>query len=150
MTSKKPEYFCKSKVLKKIPFSKPGYSFLLLSSSYLFYCFLRSSLSIHSNQVNYFDGQNSGLKSKNVFSTAQYHPWESKYEQTFIREKILKAMVKDTYVQTICSVAHADEKIVTKEECCPVLISADAIHIEKLIIHKQPKVICKFIDPFAI
>ncbi len=74
----------------------------------------------------------------------EYHSWEAKYDQVFIREKIKKSMTKDSYTQTTRLIAYANEFITTEEECEPLLISADAVRIRKPVIRREPKPICKF------
>ncbi|CAF3411854.1 unnamed protein product [Rotaria sp. Silwood1] len=68
--------------------------------------------------------------SENSYPPVQYHPWKPEYKQLFTREKIKKSMTKDPYTQRRRSIAHANESITTKEECCPELIPANAVHIE--------------------
>ncbi|CAF4542352.1 unnamed protein product [Rotaria sp. Silwood1] len=68
--------------------------------------------------------------SENSYPPVQYHPWKPEYEQLFTREKIKKSMTKDPYTPRRRSVAHANESITTKEECCPEFIPANAVHIE--------------------
>jgi hypothetical protein len=69
----------------------------------------------------------------------QYHPWETKYSQIFTREKIKKSMTKNPYTIMSRSIAHAIESITTQDECCPVLLPANAVHIDKPIVHQVAK-----------
>ncbi len=77
-------------------------------------------------------------------SQVQYHPWETKYNQIFIRENIKKAMTKEPYTETKYLINHANEKTTTKEECYPTLLSVKAIRVEKLIVHGEDKSAGKF------
>ncbi len=75
----------------------------------------------------------------------QYHPWESKYNQIFTREKIKKSMTKDSYTVKKYSIDHANESITTEEECEPELLPFDAIRIDKPVIRQKAKSVGKFI-----
>ncbi|CAF0854966.1 unnamed protein product [Rotaria sordida] len=77
--------------------------------------------------------------SKNPYSLVQSHPWKPEYRQLFTREKIKKTMTKDSYITRKQTIAHAKESITTQEECCPVLIPANVVHIETPNIQEPTK-----------
>jgi hypothetical protein len=52
-------------------------------------------------------------------------------------------MTKNPYTPQLHSTIHANVSITTEEECHPVLLLPNSIHIEKLII-QETKSFCKF------
>ncbi|CAF0983862.1 unnamed protein product [Rotaria sp. Silwood1] len=88
--------------------------------------------------------------SENSYPPVQYHPWKPEYKQLFTREKIKKSMTKDPYTQRRRSIAHANESITTKEECCPELIPANAVHIETPNIQGWKKFLGQFISFYLV
>jgi hypothetical protein len=66
----------------------------------------------------------------------EYHPWDLKYYQILMREKVKKPMAKNPYQQKQRAPAYATESITSKEECCPSLISPDAVRIQKVFVHQ--------------
>jgi hypothetical protein len=117
-------------------------------NSYIDLIVLRSSNSSRYTQSKRIGKETITPAPKNIDPPVTYHPWKLEYSRVFIRENKQKPMTKDRYRSTRPSVAHAKESIVTEEECCPVLISANAVHIEQpIIIHQQrAKSACKFIS----
>ena len=62
-------------------------------------------------------------------------------------------MAKNPYQQKRQSFAHATEAIATEEECRPLLIAADAVHVVKTLVHQElerpSKASCSNIHSFA-
>ncbi len=86
------------------------------------------------------------VSTERMISVVKHHTWKSKYNQVFTREKMKRSMTKNPYTPIIHLIAHANECITTEEECSPVLITADAVCIEKpVVLLGKIKTICKFI-----
>ncbi|CAF5187807.1 unnamed protein product, partial [Rotaria magnacalcarata] len=73
------------------------------------------------------------------YQTIEYHPWKPEYNQIVTREKIKKSMTKDPYLPQGKMIAHARESTMTKEECFPELLPAEAVHIETPNVQKPAK-----------
>jgi hypothetical protein len=119
--------------------------FSFFFNSYIDFTFLRSSNSSRYTQSKRIGKGTINPAPKNIDPPVNYHPWKLEYSRVFTREKKRKPMTKDPYTSTRLSFSHAKESIVTEEECCSVLISANAVHIEQPIIHQRAKSLCKFI-----
>ena len=88
------------------------------------------------------------FETENLPPPVEYHSWKLEYHQIYTREITKRSMTKDSYTPTIRSFAYAEERITTQEECCPVLIPANSVHIEKAEIHEAIKVLSKFYRQF--
>jgi hypothetical protein len=96
---------------------------------------LRSSYSNRTNQSKRVNDRSVTLPPSNPDPPVRYHSWKPEYNQVNNREKIKKSMTKDPYTTIKPPMAHATESITTEEECCLNIIPANAVRIEKPVIH---------------
>lgn len=114
--------------------------------AYVFYLFILRSLYHHRpTHLKQLNEKGIHEESENI-SVVEFHPWKPEYKQIFTREKIKKSMTKDPYAQKKRRVAHANEKVVKKEECFLELIPTESVHIETPNIQQATsKVLCKLL-----
>lgn len=70
------------------------------------------------------------LATEPIGPVIDYHPWTDEFSKIVTREKNIKSMTKDSYGSWFRLKTAAVESITTNEECCPKLISPQAVKVQ--------------------
>jgi len=80
----------------------------------------------------------------------EYNSWKNEYDQIHQREIFRKSMSKNSYLPKMPSPTQVNVSYATEEECCVVLMPANAVHINEPIVHEPTKQIRMFFFLFRL